>query len=91
MSKYYSVKAINRPFNNLTNEENKNMKGNYLNINTDFPNNKNKEKALNLQFNNLNMKTDYHSEKSLADLEYKFKKLKNKTHYVKKKLFPYKY
>ena len=86
INKYYSVKAINRSFNNLANEENKNLKSNYLNINTDFPNNKNKDKALHLQFNNVNFKTDYHSEKSLADI----KKLKT-THYIKKKLFPYKY
>ena len=90
LNKYYSVKMINRSFNsNLGLEENKNLNDNILNFNTDFLNNKSNDKSSNLQFNNLNMKTDYQSQKSVADIIED--KLKPKTHYVKKKLFPYKY
>ena len=90
INKYYSVKIINRSFNsNLGLEENKNLNDNFLNFNTDYLNNKSIDKSSNLPFNNLNMKTDYQSQKSVADIIED--KLKLKTHYVKKKLFPYKY
>ena len=90
INKYYSVKIINRSFNsNLGLEENKNLNDNILNFNTDYLNNKSIDKSSNLPFNNLNMKTDYQSQKSVADIIED--KLKLKTHYVKKKLFPYKY
>ena len=62
-----------------------------INHNIDEYNNKNNDLSSNLSFNNINIVNDLNSQSNKNASNITVLNIKSKTHYIKKKLFPYKY
>ena len=85
-----SKKDINKSLNNsLALEENKSMNNN-VNININYFKNKIND-ITNSPFENIKIKNDYSSQNNKSLNNITLSNRKSQTHYIKKKLFPYRY